>query len=75
MPFCDSHDQEFFPNDDRHDQISVEIELNVGETLWIGEHRLQVLDLDGNEVVVRLDPPGDDDEFLLEDTGWSDRPR
>ena len=75
MPFGISYDDEFFPNDDRDGQVTLEVELNVGEPIWIGEHRLRVLDIDGDEIVVRVDSPGDDDEFLPEDTGWSDRPR
>ena len=75
MPFGISHDDKFFPNDDDDVQVTLEVELAVGEAIWIGEHCLRVLDIDGNEIVIRVDSPGDHEAFLPEDTGWSDRPR
>ena len=44
MPFGNLHRDEFFPHDDEDGQVSLEVELKVGEPLWIGEHQLRVLE-------------------------------
>ncbi len=37
----------------------LEIELELGETLVVGNHRLTLLDIDGELVAVQLDSPDD----------------
>jgi len=37
----------------------LEIELEVGQTLILGDHKLTLLDIDGQFVAVRLESPDD----------------
>ena len=50
----------------------VEVWLDVGESLRLGDSVLRVLDTDGEDAMLRVDPatPEDDDE-----TRWAELPR
>ena len=37
----------------------LEIELEVGETLILGDHKLTLMDVDGEQVAVKLESPDD----------------
>jgi hypothetical protein len=36
----------------------LELELEVGEVLTLGDYTLTLLDIDGNDVCIRIDEPG-----------------
>ena len=52
----------------------VEVLLNVGESVRIGNRVLRLMDIDGESFMLRIDPTSDDDD-PLEDSGWSELPR
>ncbi|WP_145028196.1 hypothetical protein [Caulifigura coniformis] len=47
----------------------LEIELEVGETLILGDHRLTLLEIDGELVAVRVESP---DDFYFDPTAIGD---
>jgi hypothetical protein len=50
----------------------VEVWLDVGESLRLGNSVLRVLDTDGEDTMLRVDPATPEDE---DDTRWSELPR
>ncbi len=47
----------------------LEIDLEVGETLILGDYRLTLLDIDGQEVAVQIESP---DDFSFEQDALND---
>ena len=52
----------------------VEVQLNVGETIRIGNRMLTVMDVDGEESMLRVDRLPETAE-ADDDTRWLERPR
>lgn len=52
----------------------VEVFLNVGDSVRIGDRVLQLMDIDGESSMLRIDLASNEDDSL-EDSGWSELPR
>lgn len=66
----DSHN----PGSSDVEQPLVEMMLNVGDSVRIGDRILRLMDIDGDASMLRVDLVADTDDSF-EDSGWSELPR
>jgi hypothetical protein len=70
----------FVPNDSTNpdpslqDAPMVEMFLNVGDSVRIGDRVLRLMDIDGDSSMLRVDLASDGSD-PFEDSGWSELPR
>lgn len=63
----------FSPEPSLDDLPMVEVLLNIGDSVRIGDRVLRLMDIDGEESMLRVEPEEDDN--LLGDFGWTELPR
>ncbi len=66
----DSHNPDSFTDE----RPLVEMLLNVGDSVRIGDRVLRLMDIDGDASMLRVDLVTDDHDSF-EDSGWSELPR
>ncbi len=64
----------FNPDPSINDLPMVEMLLNVGDSVRIGDRVLRLMDIDGESSMLRIDLVADEHDSF-EDSGWAELPR